>query len=241
MFFIKKKKIVLEAYAPSGSLIDLFPITKSSDALPQWYDKLPAKVNGDKTVKHCPGLKDLYNTGIMIPSWADFEMAIAPDDSGYIKSGMNKKYGTPAEGHDLSVQAPSAWPGYVNVKLINPWLFWCSEPIDWLWVQPAWSQTDPQEITLIPAVTEFRYQYQANINTITKKPTQTKIITITGGTPLAHLVPLTERDWELKLDVMTPEIYAKKFDRWDFSLSQNTGYNKIRSVINRKNKQLCKY
>jgi hypothetical protein len=232
--FRKKQKLVLEAYAPAGSLIDLFPITRASNSLPAWYESCPAKINGDRTVKQCPGLTDLYSNGIIIPAWADLEVSINPDATGHIKSGMNKKYGIVAEGHDLSIQAPGAWQGYENIKFINPWWLWCSEPIEWIWVQPTWSQPNPQEITLLPAITEFRYQHQANINTIIKKPTENKLISIKGGQPLAQLVPLTERDWELKLDVMTPEIFAKKFERWDFSLSLNTGYNKIRSIINRK-------
>jgi len=233
MFFNKKKKIIVEAYAPIGQLIDLFPITKTKNTLPSWYDSLPAKINGERTVKQCPGLTDLYNCGFTIPAWADYEVLVNADNTGHIKSGMGKRYGEHSTGHDLPVQAPGAWPDYINVKFHNPWWIWCSEPIEWLWVQPVWSQTHPQEFTLIPAVTEFRYQYQANINTLIKKPKESKLITIRGGTPLAQLVPLIERDWDLKLDVMTPEIFAEKFDRWDFSLSQNTGYNKIKSIINR--------
>lgn len=234
IFFNKKKKIVLEAYAPMGKLAELFPPVRTEDAIPKWFQKLPAKTDEGLTTKHCPGIKDLFSKGIIIPAWADYNITLGPDGITDMSCGMPALGNAPLSSHPIDFQAHGAWPNHINLKFNSPWVFWCSEPIDWLWVQPVLWQKTPQELSLVPGITEFKYQSMANVLTLTELPAESKTISIKAGTPLAQLVPLTEREWELKVDVITPEIYTKKIAQWDFSLMKHAQYQQRKNILNGK-------
>jgi hypothetical protein len=123
--FFKKKKIVLEAYAPVGDLIDLFPIVESSKSIPTWYNKLPTSRDDNPNVRNCFGLKDLYKKGIIIPLWADYEISVDPVRGISATSGMqNQATFPPLVSNDTDAQTGGAWPNYVNLKFNSPWLFW---------------------------------------------------------------------------------------------------------------------
>lgn len=225
-------KIVVEAYAPSGMLIDLFPITKTKDAIPSWFKNLPGKPGEDvKNVRQCPAAKDLFSKGMIIPLWADYEITINNDGTGSIDSGMRFNNMSPAEVHNVNSQAAGAWPGYTNIKFASPWYIWCSEPIEWMWSQPVWWQSNPQEFTTVTGISEFRYQHESNINCLIKKPQSSIMLSVKAGTPMAQLIPLTEKDWELKLDVMTPEVFSRKFSKWNYSLNPVMAYQRLKSII----------
>jgi hypothetical protein len=233
--FFKKKKIVLEAYAPVGDLIDLFPIVESSKCIPTWYTKLPPSDTSNPNVRSCFGLKDLYKKGIIIPLWSDYDVTIDPMRGISAVSGMqNQATFPPLVSNDIASQTGGAWPNYANLKFNSPWLFWCSEPIQWVWVQPVWWQKDPQQMVLVTASAEFRGQHDSNISTLIKMPNQTETISFKAGLPMAQLIPLTEEPWELKNMVMTKEIFDKKFAHWEFSLNPKLRYPKIRNILNRK-------
>lgn len=237
--FFKKKKIILEAYAPIGDLVDLFPPVRADEITPKWYQSLPAKPMPGLTVKHCPGIRDMLSKGFIIPLWADYNVTIASHGLCDITSGMENTNVPPLTSHPIDFQAANAWPNHINLKFNNPWVFWCSEPIEWVWVQPTMWQQHPQELILVPGITEFRYQSTANINTITALPDEPVTLSFKAGTPMAQLVPLIKDDWELKVDVLTPDIYARKFANWKFSLTHHAQYLQRKNIISGKTK--CKY
>jgi len=235
MFFKKKKKVIkLEMYAPVGQLIDMLPPVLMKDDIPAWYDNIPADAPG-KTVKHCPGFKDLYSKGISIPLWADYNVETGvnkitnitwPKKSGLLNAG----------GHNLQQQAPSAWPDYVNIKFESPWRVWCDEPIPFIFLQPVWNQKDPQQFTTVPGVTEFRYQHQINIITLWKTNGIPRQDMLKAGTTIAQLIPLTDdRPIEISLHTLTQDVYNEKFVAWDYSLGK-ASYMKLKNIINKNKK-----
>jgi hypothetical protein len=233
--FIKKNKLTITLYSPVGQLIDLFPPVKTKDLIPNWYNALPVKSENATTVKHCPGFKDLVSKGFILPLWADHEIIIGPVGDPIIHSTNTTSGRPPSASHSLAEQAPGAWPNYLNIKFHCPWLAWCDEPIGWAWSQPVWHQTDPQELINVTAVSEFRHQHDLHINTIFKRPIVSKTISIKAGTPMAQLIPLTERDWDIKLEMLTPEIFSSKFAKWSFMpYSSGITYQKIRTMFDRK-------
>ena len=229
---IKKQKLTITLYTPVGQLIDLFPPIKTKEIIPDWYLSLPTKTDKVLTVKQCPGFKDLINQGFIFPLWADYDIVANPAGLPEIRSCMDRPAG---ETHSLSEQATDAWPNYLNIKFHNPWLAWCNEPIKWVWTQPVWHQKHPQELLNVTGVSEFRHQHNTHINTIFKRPEVTTTMSFKAGTPMAQLIPLTERDWDLKLEIITPEIFSAKFARWNFMpVSTGIMYQKIRTLFDRK-------
>ncbi len=234
MIFKKKRKIKLVAYTSVGELISLFPPVRAKEALPSWYQNIPTGKDTDrqKTIRHCMGFKDLHNEGLVIPSWAEYNILVDANGMSNVTCPARQQGGD-SSSHDLATQAPGAWPGYINVKLHSPWWFYCSEPIKWAWVQPTWLQQDPQRFMLAPGITEFKSNHQTNIIGLVKIPKETDVIKIKPGEPLAHLIPLIEEPWELEVSVLTGETWSKKIARWEHSF--DLIYQKTRAILERKN------
>ena len=232
MFFKKNKPIVLEAYAPVGDLIDYFPIKRTQEMRPIWFDKLPKSYNDDN-VRNCSGLKDLLGEGFTIPSWGEFDITILPNGQADVKSPVSFYSMSPTSQHNVAVEAAGAWNGYTNLKFHNPWWFWCAEPIKWMLIQPTWHQSSPLDWCGIPGVVEFRYNNQANVNTLFRVGQQPYNVKIKTSDVMMHMIPITERPVTIELKVMTDEIYTEKFSGWAHSFK--FGYQKIRNLMDKKN------
>jgi hypothetical protein len=234
MKFLKQKKIKLEVYAPVQQLVDLFPPVVMKDAYPDWYARMP-KGKDSENVSHCMGLKDLYNQGLMLPLWTDYEIDFSPRGVTDIRWASDNNDTSTGAIHELHRQAPGAFPGYTNVKFNSPWWFWCSEPVQWLWSQPAWNQPDPQKFTVVPGVVEYKHQNNTHINTLWQLGRANRTEKLRAGDPMVHIIPLTDQPWELEIGVMSPEIFTKKFARWNYSF--NLQYQRLRSHFQKREKQ----
>ena len=232
MIFLKKTKpIVLEAFAPAGELIDLFPIEKGKDRLPSRFQSLP-KPHETHTVRNCPGLKDLSSSSFIFPSWGEFEITINTDGKADVVTPVSF-YNMPGTSqHSIPAEAPGSWPGYTNIKFHNPWYLYCNEPIKWLMVQPTWHVPDPLRWTPVTGVAEFRYLHVCHINTLWRVYDVPYTTKIKSGDPLVQLIPITERPVTLKLEVMTDDIYKKKFQPWHHAFEYS--YQKARAFVEKR-------
>jgi len=237
MFLNKKKEpIKLEMYAPVGQLIDLFPPKPMRENIPDWWTAINIKNIADidpkiKTVKHCPGFKDLYAQGIALPLWSDHEIVLDTKQVVELRWPTTSGHIAPTS-HNLIDQVPGAWPGYINIKFSSPWRFHCDEPIQFVWVQPVWGQENPQEFTLVPGIIDFRINKHTNINTLWKLGHRK--ITIKAGTIMAQLIPLTDRPLQISYHVMDTDTFNKKFAVWDFTLGL-AQYAKNKLILRDKN------
>jgi hypothetical protein len=228
--FKKKEKLKIDIYGPCGQLIDMFPPTLMKESLPKWFGNLSNKQKPYKTVKGCPGLHHLYGKGISLPLWSDYSIEIGETSIENI-DWPKKSNQVGATAHDLELQAPGAWPGYKSIKFSSPWFFSCKEPVPFVWVQNVWSYEDPQQFTVVPGMTEFKYTHQTHINTLWKTDGKPRKEILKAGTPMVQLVPLTERPIELSFNVMTEEIFNQKFMVWDFTFA--SFYAKSKFAINK--------
>lgn len=225
MFFKKKESIKLEMYAPIGHLIEMFPPVFMKHFVPDWWNAINPKNDvheknlKGKSIKFCPGFKDLYSVGIGIPLWSDYEINISDEKIVNVQWPTDSQQ-IGAESHNLTSQTPGAWPGYGSVKFTNPWKFYCEEDIKFAWVQPVWNQTDPIQFITVPGISEFNVNRHTSINTLWKLGHRKEFLK--AGTIMAQLVPLTERPIELVYKVMTSDDFKDKFAIWDFSLKAAT-------------------
>lgn len=230
MFCIKKKSkpIKLEMYTWFGSLIDLFPPRLASSSRPDWLKAIPP--TNDASVKHCHGVKDLYNEGVVVPSWADFDITIRPQGQPLVVSSVDQlpEHSTPHPIDD------TIWAhNYVNTKLHTPWFFYCEEMIKWAVIQPVWEQQDPLEWLTVPGIIELKYQNQVNANMIFKRKEMPYGVKIRAGDPLTHLIPLSERPLEIEVKIMTQEDWSRKFNKWHFT--SRFWYHKTRALLGKSN------
>jgi hypothetical protein len=175
----------------------------------------------------------LYNKGIGIPLWSDYEILLDPKELVEIRWPVDSCQPI-IDKHDLTTQVPGAWPGYINIKFNNPWKFHCDESIEFVWVQPIWSQENPQEFTLVPGITDFNINKQVNINTLWKLGH--KKILLKAGTIMAHLIPITDRPLEISYHVMDGTTHNQKFAIWNFSLGL-AQYAKNKLILRNKNNE----
>lgn len=233
MFFINKiKPVKLEIHTWVGKLIDLFPPKLAKESKPDWWYNMEVQKGPHRqaSVKHCYGMKDLYDEGIMVPAWGDYDITVSPTGPINVQSPVQQ-----TEGHSsvhLLDNGRSPWAEYVNAKLHSPWAMYCDEPIKWALLQPAWAQTDPQSMITVPGMTEFRYQHQAHANMIFKRGKQPYTVKIKAGDPLIHIVPITERPLEIEYKVLSQQEWGKKFARWTFTTDYL--YHKTRALFERK-------
>lgn len=228
MIFRKKEKpLTLEIYTNYGDLIDLFPpIIANKNNFPSWYKNVPTPNEKVRNVRHCEGFKDLMQDGFFLQSWGEFKIRIN-DKGAYVQSPVEQPQGH-STIHVPKVQAPGAWDNYWDVKLHSPWWIYCNEPIKWVWMQPVWYQTDPSAYISPTGITEFRYQHQTNINLLFKIQNEEYEEFIKPGQMLAHIIPLTERPIEYKIDVLSESIWKRKFAKWSFA--KDFIYQKTRAM-----------
>lgn len=229
--FFKKKPLKIQAYAPVGDLLDYFPIVKSGDALPEWFYNIPK--NNSNTVRNCYGLRDLFSQGFVVPAWADFEIFVNPDGSAEVESPVTIE-SRPFSQHNVSQEAPNAWPRFTNVKLHNPWFFYCDEPVKWMVIDPTWCRKNPTDWATPSGVLEFRINNQIHVNTLFEVRETRYLTKIKAGDTLLHVIPITERPFEIELDVLTEDIYMKKFAGWSHSF--RLGYQRIRKIMEKRTK-----
>jgi hypothetical protein len=232
MIFKKKEKIKVEAYSPSGELIDLIPIVLAKDCLPSWYFNLAKNQEEIPTIRHCNGFKDLYNEGFIIRSWSDIDIQIKPNGKFMYDVASRNELPNPIEQHNIALQATGAWPDYINLKLVSPWWVRCNKVVKWAVIQPVWAQHDPAEYTLVPGILEFRYQHMTNLNLIFKVKPEPYTVHIKAGQPLAHVIPLFEDDWSLEVKFLEAGDWQRYFARWTHSFGMV--YQKTRAIFGKK-------
>ena len=81
IFKFKKKRRVIDVFTYDGAAYDLFPIQKSMEHYPKWISDLPHTIDGYNnnngqsipagTLRGCPGVRDLYKIGWIVPMWSD--------------------------------------------------------------------------------------------------------------------------------------------------------------------------
>ena len=79
MLFIMKPSVIhLDCITNRPDVYEFFSINNSTNFLPDWWKKLPSKIDNknvphiEPTLKSCVGFNLFYKHGITIPLWSDF-------------------------------------------------------------------------------------------------------------------------------------------------------------------------
>jgi len=207
MFSILKKNwIDVFCYTNNINAYEYFPIRKARDFIPQWWKDIPNAMYDESsnhrtqaflksTMKRCPGIMEYYKKGFMIPLWSDIEFIITDDEDGNDIMMTHAADQTPIEPHPSYQKGSFLSSGdWFHNKLVSPWKIETKEPLDFLYLQPHWNLNELNKNFVIPnGHIQF---YEGNSSThiqmfINKSSDQ--VINITAGTPILHLVPLTEK------------------------------------------------
>lgn len=225
MFSILKRKYIdVFCYTDNVNAYEYFPVSQAREFIPQWWKDIPNTVYDEDnsyhtkgfirhTMKRCPGIIEYYKKGLMIPLWSDIEIIIdrhindtglsiaVADESTEVESHPDYQ-----KGHFLS---SGDW---YHTKLVSPWLIETREPLDFLCLQPHWNFNDLNKDILIPNgyINFYKGNCASNIQMFINQSTD-RVINIDAGTPILHLVPLTEK--KIKVHAIYDEKRVRLLDR----------------------------
>jgi len=202
---LKRKYIDVFCYTNNINAYEYLPIRQAREFIPQWWKDIPNTVYDETsdyhtrgftktTMKRCPGIIEYYKKGFMIPLWSDVEIIV--------DSNINEVGWSTATADKSSVeQHPDFQRGnflssgnWFHNKLISPWMIETREPLDFLFLQPHWNLDELNSDIVIPnGYTSFyKDNHSTHIQMFINRSTN-RVINIDAGTPILHLVPLTEK------------------------------------------------
>jgi hypothetical protein len=213
-FFIKNKKIILDCFTYLPHVHEYAKIDHGIKYVPEWWRETPPQLKERDllTIKKCPAFLNFFKKGVVIPSWFELELSIAGagDDSYTWRWEASSDFVDSSQSHDGIQFERFAGNNGGNFKLTSPWLFKTKENIDFVWTQPSWNMRENlSNITLLPAVINFKEQHGTNINYFLENNENKKTCKIDSLTPLVILHPLTEREIEIKNHLVTKEEFER--------------------------------
>jgi hypothetical protein len=215
MFWIKQKKIVVDAFTDNDT-VATYPIEESSKNLPDWYKKLKPtiEVSGEghtlkiPTFKRCDGIFDLIGNSFTIPMWADLSIAITAQGTYNWKYPSNQ-YNFGVEQHPEFLMN-SAFSPKVHVKVLSPWMLRETKGINFYQTQAFYSLNEfGGDILIPPGVVNYKYQQSTHINMFLSRE---KTYMLSAGQPMMYLVPMTEDKVEIKTHIVSAAEYKRIFN-----------------------------
>jgi hypothetical protein len=95
-------------------------------------------------------------------------------------------------------------------------------------MEPTWNQPgDLMTMSTPPGTVEYKYQHTSSVNMFLQKGRK---YTFNAGRPMAHIIPLTEKEIELKCHLVSPlemDSEVRRVMHSSFPLFKN-GYNEIK-------------
>jgi hypothetical protein len=211
MFIFKKRKIVVDAYTDIDIIAHSYKVAPAAQFIPEWW-RMTDKRTLDKgfipapTIRTCTGILDLYATGIMVPLWTDIALSIGPDDISWQCADMATEITT----HDSSQWDKFADPMmFGHLKITSKWVLRTKENINWVFQEPYWNKQIGSPISTPPGVINFHHTaFATNIQLMVDKSTPQNVL-LEAGTPIAHLIPLSDRPIEVVTHLVSTEELRK--------------------------------
>ena len=215
IFLIKKRKLVLDLFTCRQTVFDTAKPKSAANFFPEWWMELKTEIPNSPvlfpqpTMRRCMGLVDHYKQGFIVPMWSDFRIEVGEIGTQYHSAQMSDQRTVVAQ-HPPAQRGSFAPPEkYCHIKFETPWLAKSKEVVYFKWEQPTWNMSQLNTYTVLPATSEFKYQYSMNAHMMFMRTNQKELRVLNFGTPLLHLTPLTERKLELRHHLVTIEEYER--------------------------------
>jgi hypothetical protein len=213
----RKNFINIDCFTSSQMVEQASPIQKASSYIPDWWKNLNSSVVMNHpttnrpysfpTMKTCYGFVELYRHGLVMPLWTDLELFIEPENYAYHAADFTssiERHGEHNWGH--------SYTNYYHMKLISPWMIREKSGVKFMFAPCVWSHLDQlSDIRVLPGIVNYKYQHFTNINWFV--PKVNKRITLPLGTPMIHMLPLTDKKLNIKTHVVDEKeiLNMKKF------------------------------
>lgn len=223
-FFHRTPKLHVDCFTSDVNVYENTPIVRASKTIPDWWKELDTykpdfteeedrpdlpppipfhlREMSKTTAKDCYAIIEFYKKGLVIESWTDMKLVSNPNHLHYIKS-----YGTEPERHERR-QIGRGFPNHHHLKLVSPWLFKEKTGVQFVWVGASWALHNT-DINVLPGVINFNVNNSTNINFVV--PKRDAEYSINLGTPLCHIIPLSEKKLTFKNHLVSREEYNNIF------------------------------
>lgn len=209
MFWFKRKEITLDLFTCIEKINRAHPPRRASAFMPDWWKRLGdyyeepilpiGKTKKTGTMKFCSGFRDLYASGFIIPLWADLDLHVGTESFYWVfpNKMMSATY------HDVQ-QHGNSFPDYHHIKLLSPWFAKEKTGIKFIYMEPTWSLLPFNgNVRMPPGVMSFNLQPALNLNILVRKGKEDYKLTLEADTPVAHLIPMTDKKVILKTHVVS--------------------------------------
>lgn len=255
MFFFKNKTVTLDAFTYDEVIKDTAPILPAIRFFPQWMKDLPAEFTEEMVIpeskeihhipalniKSCQGVVDYYKQGFIAPLWTDVSMVVYPDGRYSYTSAE-----APFEAPNHPRSQWSGYDNYTHFKIILPWYLEEKTGVKFLIQRPFYtSNSDPVLINkMVPAggVVDFKNQNTLHMHTFFEKPPFRYEFIMKIGTPIVHIIPLSDKNVNIKLHVISEQEWIKKNTKTTGAKTFTNMSLKKRSIMNAlKDESKCPY
>lgn len=191
-----------------------FPIVHSSKFIPNWWKNTPKssfnwdKFQPDLTTKSCVGIIETFKNGYILPLWSDLAIKIENPDENSWKLQYSFSDNISNLHLHSSEQLPNFYTNYCFLKITCPWLIKFNDNIKIILMDPFYLTSEPK-----PYITPYGILKNLNgfsqINPFMIFPTTNTELIIKSGTPLLHLIPITEKPLVIKTHMISDIEYNK--------------------------------
>ena len=238
--FLEKPIEITASVKPDYAFANTFsPIEKSSKFIPKWWRKTPKssltisednKITALLTTKNCPGIIGTFQNGYIVPLWSDLLMRIENDRWIYqFSDGISS-----IQDHSNN-QMVDFHPNYHILKISTPWTISASTNINLIFLDPFYHFPKERNYYVPYGISPLiDKNFKINCFMFVKK--EKKEMFMPQGTPLLHIIPITEKEIKFKTEVITQEQYLIKQSIVGTSTSfVSNGLNRLRILRKQKN------
>jgi hypothetical protein len=245
MFWFKRKKLVLDAFTVDAAIHNLYPITAMKENYPDWWKKIPASISRTNqhgltwpmsTIRQCDGILSLYSGGFSLPLWTDLVVETHLDGSFAYQLAKNMDNAITEHARD---QMGPEFDNLIHFTLLSPWVFSEKTGVEFYFAPAWWNQIKlVPDMYVPPGILNFKYQVTSNINLFF--PRIENKLKISAGQPMVQLIPLTEKNMEIKCHVISNEEWRRRVGIHATTTFQNA-YKLKKKVLQDKEKTKCPF
>ena len=221
IFNFKKSKITVDCFTYSPAAYELYKIRKAVLFYPETIKKMSPTftikerhTNISKevpTIKMCTGISGLYTKGAIMPLHLDYITQPQSHTNNETALGVTEhRWVDRIHKHDKEQFEPF-FDGYHHVKFLSVWNMVEKSGLKFIWMPALYNLEEYQlndKIIIPPGLTYYDEQPQSNINIFIKKDAENFIMK--AGTPLIHIVPLTEKQVDWKCHMVDFQTWTSK-------------------------------
>ena len=224
LFFFKEKPVEIIALVEEGfeHAQEFAPVILAKEFIPKWWKDTPASwfdwvnLSPIPSVKNCPGVFNQITTGLILPMWCDLAMKWNHDNfECKFSDSISLMHNHPNN------QAPGFYSDYYICKIQSPWRF--KTKVRMMYTSPFYHYTESAPFTIPSGIIEpYNGYLSSNVFCFFKKTKAEQSVMIKHKDPLLQIIPLTEKNYTLKVETLTKEEY----NRSDAILGKSTTFIK---------------